>query len=54
MPLRNVHIIGFGLGAHVAGYTGINVIHCMCQKLGRITGTAQYGIEIPVFEYDLR
>lgn len=34
---KEVHIIGFSAGAHVAGYTGKRLIH-NGYKLGRITG----------------
>lgn len=34
MPLQNVHLIGYSLGAHVAGYAGTFVR----GSVGRITG----------------
>ena len=37
--LRKVHIVGFSLGAHVAGYAGEHVYRGWFTKIARITGT---------------
>lgn len=36
--MENIHIIGFSLGAHVAGQAGRNVTDLTGHKIGRITG----------------
>jgi pimeloyl-ACP methyl ester carboxylesterase len=38
IPLSNVHVIGFSLGAEVAGFTGKNLRAGMAPRLPRITG----------------
>lgn len=36
--IKDFHIIGFSLGAHIAGYVGENIQAVTGQKIGRITG----------------
>ncbi|PNF28635.1 hypothetical protein B7P43_G08705 [Cryptotermes secundus] len=48
IPLSNVHIIGFSLGAEVAGYTGQNLRDDKDPKLPRITGLDP---AYPLFKY---
>jgi hypothetical protein len=38
IPLSNVHVIGFSLGAEVAGYTGQHLKAGKNPRLPRITG----------------
>lgn len=38
IPLRNIHIVGHSLGAHIAGFTGKTINTSLSTKLGRITG----------------
>jgi hypothetical protein len=40
IPLSNVHVIGFSLGAEVAGFAGQNLRHGKAPGLRRITGEA--------------
>jgi len=40
IPLSNVHVIGFSLGAEVAGFAGQNLRHGKAPRLQRITGEA--------------
>ncbi|KAH6940004.1 hypothetical protein HPB50_024006 [Hyalomma asiaticum] len=42
LQLRNVHLVGFGLGAHVARYAAVSVIHKLCEKVGRVTGELRW------------
>lgn len=35
---KEVHIIGFSLGAHIAGMIGFQVMERTGKKIGRITG----------------
>lgn len=41
LPLNDVHLIGFSLGAHVAGFAGAEL-----KNLSRITGTILFCIII--------
>ncbi|KAH7965944.1 hypothetical protein HPB49_012275 [Dermacentor silvarum] len=38
LRLRSVHLVGLGLGAHVARYAAVSVIHKLCERVGRVTG----------------
>lgn len=40
----NIHIVGFSLGAHVAGQAGRSVADMTGDKVARITGTAKYNV----------
>ena len=40
IPLSNMHVIGFSLGAEVAGFAGQNLRHGRAPRLQRITGEA--------------
>lgn len=47
LQLRSVHLVGLGLGAHVAGHAAISIIHRLCEKVGRVTGL---DVSAPLFE----
>ncbi|XP_075724809.1 uncharacterized protein LOC142767284 [Rhipicephalus microplus] len=47
LRLRNVHLVGLGLGAHVARYAAISVVHKLCERVGRVTGL---DVSAPLFE----
>jgi hypothetical protein len=40
-----IHIVGFSLGAHIAGLAGTYVKDKMSNFIGRITGTSQINIK---------
>jgi hypothetical protein len=40
IPLHNVHVLGFSLGAEVAGFAGQDLRHGKEPRLHRITGEA--------------
>lgn len=47
LPLRSVHLVGLGLGAHVARHAAVVIIHRLCEKVGRVTGL---DVSAPLFE----
>ncbi|XP_054932792.1 uncharacterized protein [Dermacentor andersoni] len=47
LRLSNVHLVGLGLGAHVARYAAVSVIHKLCERVGRVTGL---DVSAPLFE----
>lgn len=47
LPLRSVHVVGLGLGAHVARHAAVAIIHRLCEKIGRVTGL---DVSAPLFE----
>ncbi|XP_049518988.1 phospholipase A1-like [Dermacentor silvarum] len=47
LRLRSVHLVGLGLGAHVARYAAVSVIHKLCERVGRVTGL---DVSAPLFE----
>ena len=40
IPLSNVHVVGFSLGAEVAGFAGQTLRYDKAPRLRRITGEA--------------
>lgn len=47
LPLRSAHLVGLGLGAHVARHAAVVIIHRLCEKVGRVTGL---DVSAPLFE----